>query len=283
MAAPLAAVTMIYNEPDHLPVWLAHYSRAVGLENCYVIDHGSTEGLDILAGLPHVRRLERGEMDEVWRAGIVSAVCNLLLQQYACVAYTDVDELLVADPARAPSLAALCAAGTPGILTAFGMDVLHTPGEPPIDLAQPLSHQRSWVRPYSSLCKPLLARRPVVWGPGFHFADAASEFGGLYLFHIAYADDALLERRQRRRNQVVWAGGLTSHHGIPPGDMLRHIRTDYANLPKRRAPTLGAALEQDFTASMLARGSRRDGHWTIGEGVHAQELWEVPQVFQGKF
>jgi len=35
---PLAVVTMVYNEEDFLPIWLKHYSRQVGLKNCFIID-----------------------------------------------------------------------------------------------------------------------------------------------------------------------------------------------------------------------------------------------------
>ncbi|MBE7210981.1 MAG: glycosyltransferase family 2 protein, partial [Gluconacetobacter diazotrophicus] len=34
MRAPLAVVTMVYNEAAMLPVWLRHYAAAVGAGNC---------------------------------------------------------------------------------------------------------------------------------------------------------------------------------------------------------------------------------------------------------
>ena len=67
----LAAVTMVHNEPDFLPIWAAHYARQVGEAHCYVIDHGSTEGLEQLAAMRHVMRLPRSPMNEVaLRAGL---------------------------------------------------------------------------------------------------------------------------------------------------------------------------------------------------------------------
>ena len=42
--ANIAAVTMVYNEPEYLPIWCRHYAKAVGPENCFIIDHGSDDG-----------------------------------------------------------------------------------------------------------------------------------------------------------------------------------------------------------------------------------------------
>ncbi len=53
-------VTMAYNEATMLPLWLRHYERQVGAENCYVLDHGSSDGSTVginanLIRLPRTR------------------------------------------------------------------------------------------------------------------------------------------------------------------------------------------------------------------------------------
>ena len=40
----LAAVTMVYNEPEFIPLWIKYYGEQVGKENCYIVDNGSDDG-----------------------------------------------------------------------------------------------------------------------------------------------------------------------------------------------------------------------------------------------
>jgi hypothetical protein len=55
----LAAITMVYNEPDYMDIWCRHYARQVGAENCYVIDHVSDDGTTDGLGDVNVTRLAR--------------------------------------------------------------------------------------------------------------------------------------------------------------------------------------------------------------------------------
>ena len=279
---PLAVVTMLFDEPDLLPVWAAHYWRQVGYAHRYVIDHGSGQAREMLAGLPHVVTLPRSCFDQLWRCRLVSEFCNRLLETYDCVAYTDVDELLVADPRRHASLVALCRAGIPEVLTAFGADLLQMEEEAPIDFGRRIPAQRRYARPFSSLCKPSLIRRPVSWRPGFHYVDAPSRFGDLYLFHLAYADFAIIERRQRKRVSVERPPGA-SHHRIPPEEMLAHIRHDYVEQPRRDTETFGGRFETAFRQELLAAGRPEHGGRTIGADIIAPELWRLPHWFAGRF
>ena len=61
----LACVTMAHNEADMLPLWLRHYDRQVGLEACYVLDHGSNDGSTAELKGAHHLRLEYSPLDEV--------------------------------------------------------------------------------------------------------------------------------------------------------------------------------------------------------------------------
>jgi hypothetical protein len=280
--SPLAVVTMVYNEPDFLPVWARHYRTVLGAEHCYVIDHGSDDE-SIAASCPlQVARLPRSPLDEHWRADLVSTLCARLLERYEVVAYTDVDELLVADPRRFNDLVGLAAATEADVLTAFGSNILEVPGDAPIDLDRPISAQRHWARPYSSLCKPVFIRRPVRWGPGFHYADAASHFGGLYLFHIAYADNAITARRQAKRCGVERADGHGAHHGTPPEEMVRLMKA-CAALPRDPDAKLGGAAESRFVAALLRDGRAGHGGRMIAADREPPVLWALPRWLEGCF
>ena len=282
MKSPLAVVTMVYNEPDFLPVWAAHYRAAVGAEHCYVLDHGSDDGSVDASGPYQVARLRRSKLDENWRAEAVSRVCARLLERYEAVAYTDVDELLVADPRRFNGLAELSAAADTDVLTAFGTNMLQVPGDASIDLTRPITAQRQWTRPCSSLCKPLLVRRPVSWWPGFHGANAASRFGGLYLFHIAYVDHAITARRQEKRRSVERLPGHGGHHGIAPAEMVR-LMTAGAALPRDPALQLGGPVEERFVAELLRDCRPQHGGWGIPLNHEPPVLWAMPRWLDGAF
>jgi hypothetical protein len=282
MKSPLAIVTMTYNEPDFLPVWAAHYRQAVGAEHCYVIDHGSDDGSVAASGPYHVAPLPRSALDETWRADLIARLCADLLDRYDAVAYTDVDELLVADPRRFNGLAGLAAAMDADVLTAFGTNMLHVQSEAPLDLARPITAQRRWTRPYSSLCKPALVRRKVHWTPGFHYADAASHFGGLYLFHIAYADNDITARRQAKRRSVKRSEGHGVHHATDPDEMVRLMKA-CAALPRDPASQLGGAAERHFITELLRDGRPAHGGRVIASDREPLVLWAMPAWLEGAF
>jgi hypothetical protein len=280
--SPLAVVTMVYNEPDFLPVWATHYRAAVGAEHCYVVDHGSDDG-SIEASEPfNSRRLPRSPLDEVWRANLVSHMCNDLLDRYDAVAYADVDELLVADPRRFTGLIELSRSTEADVLTAFGADVLEVRGDRILDLTRPISARRRWMRPFSSLCKPALIRRPVRWSPGFREADAPSVFDGFYLFHIAYVDNGITARRQAKRRLVQRSAGHGGQHGISPDEILQMIK-DSAELPRDSTAKLGDVAEAQFIAELFRDGRPGYGGRIIAADRQTPALWPIPVWLSGAF
>ena len=108
-----------------------------------------------------------------------SSVAPALLVWYDAVIHVDIDEMLVADPERAPSLAHYAALDDRPAVSAIGLDLLHIPDrERPLSRALPVTRQRRWLRFSSAMCKPVLIRKPVEWAPGFHSVDADPAFGG---------------------------------------------------------------------------------------------------------
>ncbi|SEF68705.1 Glycosyl transferase family 2 [Methylobacterium sp. 190mf] len=275
---PLAVVTMAFNEAMLLPIWARHYSRQVGAEHCYVLDHGSTDGST--RDLPvNVLRLPRSPHDEHRRAVAAGDFCTSLLYFYDRVLFTDTDEMVVADPARDANLVEFVRRlpGAPSIVSAFGVDLLHDhTREGPLDWARPLTDQRSVIRPFNSLCKPTLIRERPDWAAGFHFSHrvpATTIAPFLYLFHIAFVDNDLLVQRQMQRNTIQKA--QVDHHQIPPQPLLDHVKRDMETV--RRVGTKLEAGDREFERVRARFTELLDRR----EFVQLDEFWELPRRFRG--
>lgn len=276
----LAAVTMAYNEPVWAGVWARFYSRQVGAENCFLLDHGSddgsTEGLEV-----HVERMARSALDENARATTVSAVVAELLRSYDAVVHSDVDELVLADPSRYRDLLEFAEAVPGLVVTAAGLDVQHLPGEePPLDVRRPIGEQRHWVRFSAAMCKPSFVRRPVRWMPGFHRCDAEMAVDGLYLLHLRYADLGLgLQRLGRTRSQSFSTPETNPHQRVSDDDFAAMIGA-IAQLPRESAPF---AMAEDPLATWLAcvKAAQEDGEpWLT---IAGDRLWEIPARWRRLF
>ncbi len=131
MLPKVAALTMAYNEAVLLPVWARHYARQVGADQCYVVDHGSTDPIVLPAGM-NTLRLPRSAHDDLRRARFVSDLAQTLLNYYDWVIHTDVDELVLADPWKFRDLSTFCeTVEQPGTVTAIGFDIQHVPSSEP--------------------------------------------------------------------------------------------------------------------------------------------------------
>lgn len=267
----VAALTMMHNEPVWARVWVRHYAREVGAENCLVLDHGSTDGSTRDLGV-RVERVRRGALDEDARAALVSDVTRELLRGYDAVVHSDADELVLADPERFADLRDY-AARAPRVATAVGLDLQHIPDEEgPLRAGEMLGGQRRWVRFSAAMCKPALVQAAVRWRPGFHSCDAAPMFGALYLIHLRYADlGAGLERLGRTRGQAFTRADMNPHQRVGDWEfegMMRAIA---------RLPRAGVAV-MEGAAMAPWMGRMRDG-WMRGEGQLAlagDALWALP-------
>ena len=284
----VAAVTMAFNEPAHLPLWVRHYARQVGARNCYVIDHGSDDGSTAGLGEVNVIRIPRSAQDDARRARFLSQFCASLLAWYDWVIYVDVDEIVLPDPRAHDTLAAYCAERLPEVVTAIGFNLHHLPhAEPPLDLVRPVTEQRRWVRFSSAMCKPVLIRRPVEWVPGFHCAaDAPVVFDQLYLFHLRWFDRALGLARLAKTRAMPWADANAGAWQRVDDAEFATMMDRIAGLPQRRglafdpaAPPLGDAL----AAVLESRHGREQQRYKIDLHLDVDELWELPARFRGRF
>ncbi|WP_197463177.1 glycosyltransferase family 2 protein [Gluconobacter thailandicus] len=284
---PLAVVTMVYNEPEHLLAWRRHYGAQVGEQACYVIDHGSTDGSTDLLGQINRIRIPRSPQDDERRTRAVGKFCDSLLEWYESVIYVDVDELLLADPALFPSLTHFAQANIRPVVTATGLDVIHRPeSEAALDYTRLVSFQRQHVRFSSAMCKPVLIRTSVTWAPGFHCcAEMAPEMGApLFLFHLRYADlPSGLNRLERTRTQPWSSNDVGQHQRLANQDWENMLR-GMADLPvvettfdqhDQRLQNWRQAVE-DSTASRIDERYRLDLH------LNGTELWRLPERFIGR-
>lgn len=280
MKPRLAAVTMVYNEANFLPVWLRHYGGLLGPEHCYVIDHGSDDGSTAALAPAHRLCLPRSPHDDARRARFVSRLCGGLLEYYDWVLYTDVDEILLPDPRLHADLGELCAQARAEVITAVGLNLHHLPEEAPIDLAAPLGAQRRWVRFTGALCKPALIRRPVAWTPGFHCADAPICFEALYLIHLRWCDRDLGLARLAKTRAMPWSdeqagawqrGTDTEYFALLDifTNMARENVTDFS----LGAPPLAPAI----AAFLASQTGREHEIYSVDIGFNIDQLWPLPQ------
>jgi len=287
MKAPLAAVTMVYNEPVFLPVWLRHYTGIIGAECCYVIDHGSDDGSTDRLSCNRLR-IPRSPQDDERRARAIGNICSGLLEWYEAVLYCDVDELLIADPDCFSSLSTLSEARNLPCVTATGFDLLHNASqEPDLDFSLPLSLQRHFLRFSAAMCKPCLIRSTVTWSPGFH---SVKEFlpdpdPALLLIHLRYCDLRQgLVRLARTRGQA-WCSAEAGSHQRMTDEAWQHMLSAMAGLDYEKA-TLNEddPLMKTWRDRIVREGRERANEpYPIDLTLSGNRLWPLPERFKGLF
>ena len=180
---------MVYNERQFLPIWLHHYGSAIGYENLYIIDDGSTDGStsDIRKNLINKRRVA---LDEEDRAALISYFHEELLDYYDIVIYTDCDEIIAIDPALNVNLKKYLCSHDYEVKRVFAFEVLHrVSAEPQLNFDQPLFKQRSFVRFQPWYCKTSISKSPIRWQSGFHRSNKQSCIdANLLMFHLRSVD-----------------------------------------------------------------------------------------------
>jgi hypothetical protein len=283
----LAAVTMVYNEPDYMDLWCRHYGALVGPENCHVIDHGTDDGTTATLGAVRVTRLPRSPKDNALRARLVSAFCADLLHRYDAVLHVDVDELLVPDPRCHRDLRDCARAMKGPVMNAIGLEVWHlAKTEPAIDITRPVSLQRDWTWFNSGLCKPVLIREPVNWSPGFHSVGTPVAFDHLFLFHLRYFDVERGLKRLARTRSMPWADDYSGLHQRQPDESWLRLVASKGALPKAEGADIDAGREP--LAALLkqveeSQKGREAETYKIDLGIRGQVLTPIPRRFKGRF
>jgi len=263
MSFGVVAMTMVYNEAYFLPAWCRHYGAQLGYENLLVLDHGSTDGST--ANLP-CRKMDvsRGVLDEEERAANISALQKALLKTYEVVIYVDADEFLVARPEKYPSLRAFLVHRPAAIIRCAGVSVVqHAPDLPKLDLAAGILRQRPYGVAEHWSCKPVAARLPVHWQPGFHdCAEPTILDPDLWMFHLKYADTTHAFERLSLTRTLRWRDERHGGSHRIPDDVLA------ASFHRRQASRQETSLaDVDFAEIIRQKGE--------------SPLCRIPDAFQG--
>jgi len=288
MTNSVACVTMVYNEPEYLPIWMGYYGSQVGASNCFLVDHGSEDGSTSLPYGANTVTLPRSPQDEVRRVQIMSDYCKSLLKHYQVVIYTDVDEILVPNPTKFSGLEAFCKTMTADTVTAVGLNVHHMVGlEAAFDRALSVLEQRCWVRFVSPMCKPLVTRVPTKWGRGFHSCDRPLNLGDIFLFHLRYYDLTVgLTRLSRTRAlaRKTESDVRSAQHQRMADDAFLGLMQTVSAMDKVAPEVLSS--ESEPVRSWLKKAATSDSGEMLAQvrmDVFANTLWKIPAIFRGIF
>jgi len=205
--ARVAVMTMVRDEAFMLPRWVAHYGRQLGMANLIVLDDNSADGST--DDLPcTVYRLPPPPWHRGWgptRLQLVNGFARGLLACNDVVIFTDADEFLVADPAKYASLHDYLSTRTqPQVVAPLALELMHNAEvEPPLDPDQPILGQRRFVKFSPGMCKPLVKRVAKPWRNAFHgFHEPFAIDNDLWMFHLKYADEGILEDVAEQRRML---------------------------------------------------------------------------------
>lgn len=275
--APLAVVTMAYNEIDFLPIWLKYYGGQVGARNCYIFDHGSDDGSTRDIHGANLIKLPRTAFNDQERAIFISDYCSGLLSFFESVIYVDCDEIIVPEPDLFSGLLDFASNDRTDIVTSFGLNLIHRfPEEKPLDLSQSILSQRRWGVAVSPMAKPALIRRPVRWTPGFHASDAPTQFSGLFNFHLARCDFDISLRRQQKRRASAPVGTPDTHHHKDDDNKLIRLLNNNAQMPTKS----GITLDEGCTDYVNVVHKIRDQGI---KNLFESNAWQIPERFLGSF
>ncbi|HET6877165.1 MAG TPA: glycosyltransferase family 2 protein [Jatrophihabitans sp.] len=222
----VAVITMARDEGRMLSRWVDFYGSAFGTDNLLVFDDnsvdGSTDNLGCsvfhLPQLPGIGRYERT------RNLLMSGIAEGLLQVYDFVIFVDVDEFLMADPAKHASLREFLAARRDrDVIAPMTLNVMHHVGaEPPLDPDRPILDQRSFAKFLPVMCKPSIKQIPAPWNPTSHAISAPFEVDPeLFMLHLKFYDAGELRATAALRNAMVKADGrATKSSWSRTGDQL---------------------------------------------------------------
>lgn len=215
MQSTACAVTMVRDDEFFLRIWLDYYGGHLGLENCYVINHGRGDAVAKLAkganiiglpGDPH-----KNFDAKRWR--LLNGIVTGLRGYYGHVIVGDVDELVVVDPASGKTLLEfLERRRTNRVFTPLGLEVVQR-----LDIEdQPITDKvlgpRAHVRLAPHYSKPCVISTATKIARGGHYTqyDQLNVPDNLYLFHLKFCDFAAYQQAMDRRNAVTAAVGVDS-------------------------------------------------------------------------
>ncbi|WP_406646107.1 glycosyltransferase family 2 protein [Aliisedimentitalea scapharcae] len=212
----LCAVTMVYRDYWALSQWYAHYARALGAENLYIVCHGPDPKVAAACPKANVFSVPREDMQhfDSLRSEMLNNLQNGLAQVYDWVIRTDADELICLDPQLFTGFEDLFSQNSGDALFALGLEVFESPTDSPIpDGTSALNHRRSAV--FSGHYSKAWAVRKRI-GLKRHGIKIRSKLvesypfvmpPGVYLAHLKYANFDVLWSTNEVRKEVARSKG----------------------------------------------------------------------------
>jgi hypothetical protein len=212
---PLGVTTMVYQDYFFLERWHRYYSAQVGAENLYVFSHGNDPRHAEIAVGSNVINLPRDKTmfkfdRRRWR--MLGRFASGYLEFYNWMIVADVDEILVVDPAAAPSLIDYIetqygGGDAPRNLSALCLELVHMPEHEPLPIEEDATilSRRRIFRPNRNYSKPCLVGGAVEFGPGGHRNNLGLRHmpDDLYLLHLKFFDRDRMQMVADARKQMV--------------------------------------------------------------------------------
>jgi hypothetical protein len=204
-------VTMVYNDPIFLDIWVRYYSKHTDRANLHIITHGPGqdyahemgEGCKILE-CPRDPLNPRLDQD---RFAFINEYCSELVKSHDRVIYNDVDEIVVLDPDYDGNLVEYIEAIDPAVrvITPLGLEIVHRKYlENDYDYSRALFTQRRFIRMNGWYTKPCITNTEITWGPDGHGCSHDELYldDNLYLFHLKWFDDQFHIQRHKERLEL---------------------------------------------------------------------------------
>jgi Glycosyl transferase family 2 len=290
---PAGAMTMVYKDYYFLQRWVDYYGRQFGREHLYVLSHGGDPEHDRICEGANVIHLPRDPT--LWRMerrrwGINSQFSAGMLRYYNWFIVSDVDEVVIVDPAAAPDLVTYLGTYTgkrvPASLCPFGIELIHNPEAEPEPLAddQPILSRRRVFRANANYAKPCVLRKETGFTIGGHANSHQPRTldPHLYLLHLRFFDfDMVTERLAGRKDMRATMAGDRDLKDV--GKAWGKDLETFLALSKLTAVREDAELP-DFRKRMIDEQQHlHDGKITFFGGGRTKSLFRLPDRFASVF
>jgi hypothetical protein len=198
--------TIVKNESFFLPIWLGYYKRFFNVEDIYILDHSSTDGsttnLDCNVEVLNHELV----FDHEWLKVTVQDKQRALLEQYQCVVFAEVDEILYSLKSLDVAIGELLPSRE-SFITAIGYEIMQkVDTEKPHKVGGSVMEDRAYWFRYGRYDKTLITKVPQNYSVGFHDIGHPKRYdGGVHLLHLHRLDYNLMRARheERIKNQKI--------------------------------------------------------------------------------